>query len=159
MKAIKTLIYRARIGRLLSAEINPHPLFFLLILLLAKFDLLNITRFAIYLLGMGTVFFLARGYNYFFYCSPIVGAGFLYVSWPFGLLGVLWANQIWKMYLFLFLLAYKFTMFDKDFQNIYEITFSIFILAKTYQGMIFESVRDNLYFFTGFFSLASISLF
>ena len=158
-KILDKLLYSARIGKLLSAEINPNPLFFFAIILLAKFNLVQIHSFAASLLGLGLVFLVSSGYNYFFYCSPVVGSGIVGLSWVAGLLGILWANQTWKMYLFLFLLAYSFVSFDKNFQNVYEIAISVFILVKTYQGMIFQSSKDNKYFFSGFFTIAALSLF
>ena len=157
IKTISKLLHKAQVGKLLSSEINPHPIFFFFIILITKFGLIDITAFSMGLFFIGIVFLLAKGYNYFFYCSPILVSGLPGVSWVGGLVCILWANQTWKVYLYLFVLGTSFVAFDPDFLSIYEIALSVFIMVKTYQGMIFQTPRDNIFFFSGFFSIASIS--
>ena len=92
------------------------------------------------------------------YCTPIAGSS-ISLGWIGAVLAGLWANQVWKIYLSVFLLMFSLTSFDEDLQNVGLVIMSGFILYKTHHEMIFPTWADNKFYFTGFFVFGFISLF
>ena len=119
IRKISRVFQRIGIGKLLLEEVNLNPIVFFFIIILIKLDLVNLISLSIGLILIGLLFLIACGYNCFFYCSSILVSNMAPFSWIAGVLLILSANQIWKMYLCTFILGYSIFDFRQDLLSIY----------------------------------------
>ena len=74
-------------------------------------------------------------------------------------IGFLNANEKWKLYLFWFTTEYYLTQDSEGILDIFVISTSFFICVEIYRGLIFPTSRDNVAYFTGFFTLFMTRVF
>lgn len=74
-------------------------------------------------------------------------------------LGLLAANEKWKLYLFLFIIGDSITIEYTELTALYRICCCLYLAIDVYRNMIFGSIKDNMWFFTGFMTIFIFELF
>lgn len=74
-------------------------------------------------------------------------------------LGLLAANEKWKLHLFLFILGDSITIQYASLTTLYRICCCFYLAIDVYRNLIFASIKDNVMFFTGFTTIFMFELF
>jgi hypothetical protein len=111
MKVRKILsLFKNHFVLFLAKEINPPPLLFFTLFIYThlQIEVPNYVAYAFFTVGL--LFAFLFSYNHFYYYSPILNAGIGYWAVLNMIIGILAANEKWKLYLYLFLIGNSLTI-------------------------------------------------
>lgn len=137
----------------LTKSANPPPLLFFTLYVYSRLNIESSDYVAYTFFTVGLVFSLVFRFNHFYIYSPVLNRGIGYLSVLNLLLGLLAANEKWKLYLFLFIIGDSITLQYSELTALYRICCCLYLGIDIYRNMIFDSVSDNVMFFTGFMTI------
>lgn len=142
-----------------AKEINPPPLLFFTLYVYGHLQIESPQYVAYTLFTIGLLFALLFSYNHFYIYSPVLNAGISYLSILNLALGLLAANEKWKLYLYLFIVGDAVTMEFPEIAKLYTICCSLYLCIEIYGNLVFKMVGDNVIFFVGFSTIFVFELF
>ena len=124
----------------LFKEINPPPPLFFTLFISGHLGLTSSDTCTYTLFFIGLFFSLLYSYNHFYYYSPILNSGIGYFSIVNMVIGVVAANEKWKLYLYLFIIGDSLTLEYPEISQIYLIASSLFLCVEIYRKLVFKVV-------------------